>query len=55
MADKKQVEKFREAAREAGCDPSEEAFEEKLRTIVSSSPPGKGGSDKAKPTRKKKE
>lgn len=54
MADKKQVEKFREASREAGCDPSEEAFEDRLRTIASSSPPDKSGSDKAKPRRKNK-
>lgn len=36
-SDKKQIEKFGEAAREAGCDTSEEAFEEALRRVASSS------------------
>ena len=40
---KSQSEKFKEAAREAGCDTSEEAFEEALRRVASS----KASKDKA--------
>jgi hypothetical protein len=52
---KSQSEKFKEAAREAGCDTSEEAFEERLRTIASSSPPDKSGTDKTKSKQEKKD
>jgi hypothetical protein len=33
-----QLEKFREAAREHGCDEDEDAFEEKLREIAQKQP-----------------
>jgi len=49
-----QHEKFKEAAQEAECDPSEEAFEERLRRIASSSPSKKDALDRDKPERKKK-
>ena len=35
---KPQVEKFREVARELGCDESEERFDEKLRAIAKKKP-----------------
>tara|TARA_Y100001947_G_scaffold152089_1_gene153192 strand:- start:2820 stop:2975 length:156 start_codon:yes stop_codon:yes gene_type:complete len=40
MTDKSQLEKFKEAAREAECDTDEKAFEEALKKVAKS-PPGK--------------
>lgn len=34
MNDKPQIDKFRELARELGCDDDEEAFDERLRKIA---------------------
>jgi hypothetical protein len=34
MAKKSQVQKFRDAARELGCDESDERFEEALRAVA---------------------
>ena len=34
MTDKKQIDKFREMAKELECDESQEAFDEKLRRIT---------------------
>jgi hypothetical protein len=36
--DKQQVAAFRKAARELGCDPSEERFQEALRTVAKVKP-----------------
>jgi len=36
--DKKQAAAFRRAARELGCDNSEERFKEALRTVVNAKP-----------------
>jgi len=36
--DRPQTDKFRDLARELGCDESEEAFEEKLRRVVKAPP-----------------
>jgi hypothetical protein len=54
-SEKTQAEKFRKAAREAGCDTNEEAFEERLRRVASS-PSRENGKldDRVKPDRKKK-
>ena len=38
QSDKKQVQTFRKAARELGCDDSEERFQETLRTIAKRKP-----------------
>ena len=38
-----QSDKFKEAAREHGCDEDEAAFEEKLREIAKQKPEKKGG------------
>jgi len=35
---KKQIEKFREKARELECDESEEAFEKKMKNVVKENP-----------------
>ena len=35
MPDKKQIDKFREIAKELECDESEKAFDEKLKKISS--------------------
>lgn len=40
--DQSQLEKFKEAAREAECDTDEKAFEEALKKVAKS-PPGKSG------------
>jgi len=37
-ADKSQSDKFKEAAREADCDPSEKHWEERLRKVASHKP-----------------
>jgi hypothetical protein len=37
-ASKSQVQKFREAARELGCDESDERFEEALRAVAKHKP-----------------
>ena len=34
MTDKKQIDKFREVARELDCDESEKAFDQKLKRIL---------------------
>lgn len=44
MTDKKQLEKFKQTARDLKCDESEEAFERKLKKVTTSSD--------AKPTKK---
>ena len=36
MTDKSQLEKFKEAAREAECDTDEKAFEEALKKVAKS-------------------
>jgi hypothetical protein len=36
--DKKQAAAFRKAARDLGCDPSEERFQEALRTVAKAKP-----------------
>jgi len=36
--EKPQIERFREAARELGCDDDEAAFDEKLRQIMRAKP-----------------
>jgi len=55
-SEKTQSEKFKEAARQAGCDTSEEAFEEALRRVASSSLRKKDESDgRERPERKKGE
>jgi hypothetical protein len=41
--EKPQIEKFREAARELGCDDDESAFEERLRQIMKAKPQLKSG------------
>jgi hypothetical protein len=46
--DKKQIDKFKEAAKNIGCDESEEAFDAKLKSIAKSPPP-KGEKTKTKP------
>lgn len=51
-ADKSQVERFREAARELGCDEGEDAFDKALRKIASGRPPASVRKRKA-PTRRK--
>lgn len=38
MPDQTQVDKFKQAARDLGCDESEEAFDEKLRAIAKQKP-----------------
>jgi len=38
---KPQIERFREMARELGCDESEEAFDAILRKIATAGPPAK--------------
>ncbi|WP_290747714.1 hypothetical protein [Henriciella sp.] len=38
MTDKSQLEKFKEAAREAECDTDEKAFEEALKKVAKSKP-----------------
>ena len=40
---KQQIAAFRKAARELGCDKSEERFQEALRTIVKTKPNPKKG------------
>lgn len=53
-SEKKQLEKYKEAAQELSCDPSEYAFEKRLRQVASSSSRKKDGSDgREKPDRKK--
>jgi len=42
MTEPKQIDKFREAARELECDESEEAFERKLKKIVKDKKPSEG-------------
>ena len=37
-ADKQQIERFRETARQLGCDEDEKAFDEKLARIVKQKP-----------------
>lgn len=39
MADDKQVDKFKEAARELGCDEDEKRFTEALKKLGRSPPP----------------
>ena len=48
---KEQSESFKTAARELGCDENEAAFEDKLRRIVKSPPPEKGGKKKGAPAK----
>ena len=38
MTEKSQLEKFKEAAREAECDTDEKAFEEALKKVAKSKP-----------------
>ena len=38
--DKAQAEKFKEAARELGCDEDEGRWEERLRKVAQQKPPG---------------
>lgn len=45
MTDKKQIDKFREAARELECDESEAAFDKKLKKIAKSQSPEKPSKD----------
>jgi hypothetical protein len=45
---KTQAAKFKEAARELGCDESEEAFDEKLRVIARQKPKEPSGPRKRK-------
>ena len=37
-ADKQQIERFRETARQLGCDDDEKAFDEKLKVIARQKP-----------------
>lgn len=47
MTDKRtQLEKFKEAAREHGCDESEEVFDEMLKKLAKPEPKKEGESDK---------
>ena len=46
MTDKKQIDKFREIAKELECDESEEAFTDKLGKLVKS-PDNSGDSNPA--------
>ncbi len=43
----KQAKKFQQAAKDLGCDESEEVFDEKLKKVASAPPP-KDTKDKAK-------
>ena len=47
--EKPQIERFREAARELGCDDDEAAFDEKLRQIMRAKPELKGEPTKRAP------
>lgn len=47
--DKSQLEKFKEAAREAECDTDEKAFEEALKKVAKSPPDKTEKSNKDKP------
>jgi hypothetical protein len=47
--DKPQIEKYREAARELGCDDDEATFEEKLRQIMKAKPQPKSEFGKQRP------
>jgi hypothetical protein len=47
MIKKTQKEKFKEAARELGCDEDEKAFDDKLRRIGKQSPPKADSETKA--------
>jgi hypothetical protein len=49
-ADKRQSQKFKEAARQLGCDEDEAAFEERLRTIAKANP----AKQEKSPNRKKR-
>jgi len=44
--EKPQIERFREAARELGCDNDEAAFDDKLRQIMRAKPAPKSGAAK---------
>lgn len=46
---KSQSQKFKDAARELGCDESEEAFDRALKRIATSPPQPKGGKKADKP------
>jgi hypothetical protein len=48
-SENEQVKAFRKAARELGCDESEERFQEALRAVAKQKPKGKA-SEKRKPT-----
>ena len=45
---KTQSEKFKDAARELGCDENEEAVDELMKRVASSPPPRKDEKDKTK-------
>lgn len=42
-ADKNQAERFKQVARELGCDESEERFNERLKRIAKQKPKAKDG------------
>lgn len=44
MTDKRQIDKFHEAARELECDESEAAFEKKLKKLTKEKPADKSTS-----------
>jgi hypothetical protein len=47
-----QIQKFREAARELGCDQSEERFDDALRKVAKAKPkPESGNSESKKPAK----
>jgi len=55
MAEKEkssQINRFKEAARELGCDESESAFEEKLKKVVAHKPAPKASTETPKKPQK---
>jgi hypothetical protein len=51
--DKAQTEKFKQAARELGCDEDESRFEEALKMVARHKPPSDAPLDPKKPKPKK--
>jgi hypothetical protein len=52
--DESQSERFKQAARELGCDESEERFVETVRKIAKAPPQHKGAKTAARPAKKAK-
>jgi len=46
---KPQLDKFKELAKEAECEPDEKKFDEQLKKIAKSPPPKEGNEKKDKP------